>query len=361
MHKFDWHIIRRLLSGYLLFVGGLIVFFIVLHYVEYMDDFFDRGATLYEVFLIYYPNYIPEIVRLTSPLALFLACIYLTGKLAQELQLVALQTAGVSLYRLLAPYLTVALGITGFMFWFNGWIVPVTNDTVLEFDQKYLKNAPQRVDISDIHRQDRPRRIVTVGYYDDDAKTGHRVSLQQFAGPRRLSSRIDASRMVWVDSLGQWRLFDAVERRFAEGGLTKQHHIDRIDTTLNVFPRDLARTGRDVESMTVPVARDYVAALKRSGASELGRTLVAYYTKFSYPFANLIVVLLGMPLASVRRRGGQAVQIGLGLAVAFAYLALMKLTEPFGYSGTLSPRLVAWLPHFSFLGVAGLVLWRTRK
>ena len=50
----------------------------------------------------------------------------------------------------------------------------------------------------------------------------------------------------------------------------------------------------------------------------------------------------------LRRRGGQAVRMGLGLGVAFAYLAVMKLTEPFGYEGELSPLLAAWLPHLLF-------------
>lgn len=105
MSTFERHIIKRLLKGFVLFVGALLVFFIVLHWVEYSDDFLDGGATIWEVFTVFYPNYVPEIIRLTSPLALFLSCIYLTGTLAQELQLVALQTSGVSLYQLMRPYL----------------------------------------------------------------------------------------------------------------------------------------------------------------------------------------------------------------------------------------------------------------
>ncbi|WP_243664590.1 LptF/LptG family permease, partial [Rhodothermus marinus] len=91
---------------------------------------------------------------------------------------------------------------------------------------------------------------------------------------------------------------------------------------------------------------------RRSGAGHLGRPLVAYYSKFAYPFANLILVLIGVPLASVRRRGGQAVQIGIGLGVAFAYLALQKLIEPFGYAETL-PR--CWWP-----GCRTWCFWRAR-
>jgi lipopolysaccharide export system permease protein len=88
---------------------------------------------------------------------------------------------------------------------------------------------------------------------------------------------------------------------------------------------------------------------------------VAYYNKFAYPFANLILVLLGVPLAAVRRRGGQAAQFAIGLFMAFVYLSLQKLTEPFGYSGALPPTVTAWLPHATFAVVALIVLWRTRK
>ncbi len=359
--RFDLHIMARLVAGFVFFVGALILFFVVLHYVEFSDDFVDGGATLRQVFFVYYPSYVPEIVRLTSPLALFLACVYITGKLAEELQIVALQASGVSLYRIMVPYLLVGLVVTGGMFYFNGWVVPVTNETVLEYDREYLGEGARRLDISDIHRQNRPGEIVTVGYYDAEDSTAHRVSLQRFGGDRRLLSRLDATRMAWIDSLRVWRLENATERRFPGGRLEERQRVGTLDTTLLLYPRDFARTGRDTEAMTIPDAAEYVAQLKRSGASGIGRPLVAYYTKFSYPLANFILVLVAVPLAAVRRRGGQAVRFGIGLGVAFAYLAIQKLTEPLGYTGDLSPALTAWLPHAVFAAVALALLWRVRK
>lgn len=360
MTRFDRHIIYRLLLGFSILITVLIAFFIVLHYVEFVDDFFDRGATMRQVFLVYYPSYIPEIVKLTSPLALFLACVYITGKLAQSLQITALQTAGVSLYRLMVPYLVVACVVTVFMFWFNGWIVPETNRTVLEFEQQYLKDAPQVVDVRNIHRQNRPGTFVTVGYFDRRGEIAHRVSIQQFNESHELTGRIDAPSMSWIDSLSSWRIENPTVRSFA-GGSERRRRLDQIDTTLQILPRDLARTERDVESMTIPAAAQYVRDLERSGAGGIGRTKVGYYTKFAYPVANLILILIGMPLASVRRRGGQAVQMGLGLVVAFLYLAAQKLTEPFGYTGEVPPLVAAWLPHALFFLGAIVLLLKARK
>ena len=374
--RFNLHVTGRLLAGFLFFVGALILFFVVLHYVEYSDDFADHGATMSQVFGTYYPNYVPEIVRLVSPLALFLASVYITGRLAQNLELAALQTSGVSLYRLMVPHLALGLAVTGLMFYFNGWVVPRTNRAVLAFESEYLRDS-QRTDVSDVHQQNRPGQVVTVSYYDEDKKVAHRVSLQRFtAGPQgqRLAARTDARRMEWIDSLRVWRLADVTQRFFETRDTTasaapsrsrldrmRVRHADTMDTTLQIYPRNFARTGRDVQAMTIPEAGDYVATLRRTGAGELGQPLVAYHTKFSYPLANLLLILISVPLAARRRRGGQTVRIALGLLVAFVYLALQKLTEPFGYAGTLSPMLTAWLPHAVFAVVALGMLWSARK
>ena len=357
---YDLHIVRRLLTGYLALIGGLIVFFIVLHYVEYIDDFMDRGATMKDVFLVYYPSYVPEIIRLTSPLALFISAIFLTSRLSQRLELSSLQTSGVSIYRLILPFALTGLVISAFMFGFNGWVVPKANSTRLAFEQDYTKDAPARAEYANIHRQNGPRSFLSVNFYERRSQTATSVTLQQFTEAGSLLRRIDADRMVWDDSLGVWTLLEPVIRTFDDRGETSLIRKARLDTTLSLGPRDLARTQGDVDAMSITEARQYLQTLQRTAANRTGPALVAYQTKFSYPFANLILVLMAVPLASVRRRGGHAIQLGIGLFVAFAYLAVMKLTEPFGYEGALSPTIAAWLPHALFAGLAIWFLLRTR-
>ncbi len=341
-------------------IAGLIIFFVVLHYVEYVDDFMDRGATMKDVFLVYYPNYVPEIVKLTSPLALFISAIFLTSRLSQRLELASLQTAGVSLYRLMVPFAITGLLVSTVMFGFNGWIAPETNRVRLAFEQDYTKDAPGRAEYANIHRQNAPGSVLSVNFYERRSMTATSVTLQQFSEEGSLLQRIDADRMVWNDSLKVWTLMSPIIRTFDENGERTRREMASLDTTLALGPRDLARVQGDVEAMTITEARAYLQTLQRTAANRTGASLVGYHTKFSYPFANLILVLLAVPLASVRRRGGHAVQLGIGLFVAFTYLAIMKLTEPFGYAGTLSPVVTAWLPHILFALLAGWFLWRTR-
>ena len=64
---------------------------------------------------------------------------------------------------------------------------------------------------------------------------------------------------------------------------------------------------------------------------------------------------------SQRRRGGQAVQLGIGLLLAFAYLAADRVLAPLGYAEVIPPAVAAWAPHAAFLLLAIVLLWRAPK
>ncbi len=353
----DRHIIVRMLLTYLLLTVVLIIFFVLIHYLEHIDDFLDRNASLRKIYMIYYPSFVPGIIQQVSPLALFLSAIFTTSQLAQSFQLVALQTSGVAIKRLLVPYLLLGVCTSGVMFVVGGWIAPFTNQTVQSYDELYIKSRTPQIYISEIHRRNDPSSIVTVGYFDRRSNTAHRVQLQKFSTNGNLVERVDAQQMVWNDSL--WNISYAVIRSF-DTGQEVRRIVSPLDTVLKVFPKDLARTERDIESMTIPIAMDYVDALQRSGLANIGRDLVGYYSKFAYPFTNLIVMLIALPMAIRRRRGGHAVQIGLGLMIAFIYLSAQKLAEPFGYTQEISPLIAVTLPHamFIFGGITAIALTR---
>ncbi len=354
----DRYILTRIFLLYLFLVVVLVIFFILIHYLEHIDDFLDRKASMQKIYLIYYPSFVPDILLQISPLALFLAAIFTTSRLAQSLQVIALQTSGIALQRLLVPYVIVGVCVSIIMFFAGGWIVPHTNQTVAEYDRLYIHSRTQHLYVSEIHRRNDPTSVVTVGYFDRRTNTAHRVQLQRFNPDGILVERVDGQQMVWQDSL--WHFTYATVRTF-ESGYEKRRIASPLDTVLQVLPRDLARTERDIESMTIPVASQYVDALKRSGLADTGRDMVGYYSKYAYPLANLIVMLIALPIACTRRRGGHTVQLGIGLLIAFIYLATQKLTEPFGYAGDVSPLFAVALPHSMFLVGALALLLVARK
>ncbi len=362
MTRFDWHVLRRFAAAALLLIVLIALIFVVLDYAEYSDDFMDRGATMGQVFGTYYPFYLFDIVRLTSPLAVFLAAIYVTARLSQSMQLTALHASGVSLGRYMRPLVLGGVLVTAGMVYFNGWLVPPANAVVVEFQNQYYRDAPAQMGGAETFRQAAPGVVLSAGFFDRAEGRAYRVTLiaTDTIGGHRIGERLDASEMTYVDSLGLWRMQGVVRRSFA-GGTERFQPSATLDTVLSLTPSDLAQTERDADKLTIPEAEAYVRSLRRAGVRDLGRPLVATYTKYAYPVANLILVLIAVPLAARRRRGGQAAQLGLGLGVAFVYLAVQKVVEPLGYVGTVPPAVAAWAPHAAFLALALVLLWRARR
>jgi len=357
--KIDRYIFFRMLNITLFVMIALVFIFIVIHFSENSEDFTDRGATFAQIFGVYYPNYIPDIIRLIIPVAVFVACLYLTGQMAERLEITSLKAAGVSLYRLLVPYLIFAFCMTAIISYLDGFVIPNTNEKRIAFESEYLRGKSNEVDRSRIFRQESRNTIFKINYYNPDENVGHRVDVIRFQDDS-VAEKMYIQKMIWKPKTQQWKLEDVKKRTFTAGGYTVTH-IDSSDTTLNLFPRDLARRTSDIYQLTYPEAENYIHSIERSGAGSVELPKVQLYGRYAYPFSIIVVTIVGFALASVRRKGGKGFYIAAGLAVSFLYLVMMKVIEPFGGKGEIAPLLAAILPHFIFLVIGIGLLVNARK
>lgn len=123
----DRYIFFRLLGITVFVLAVLIFIFIVIHFSDHSQDFIENGATYSQIFEIYYLNFIPEIIRLVTPVAVFIACLFLTAQMAERLEIIAIKAGGISLYRLFVPYLVFAIFAMLVISYLDGYIVPKTN------------------------------------------------------------------------------------------------------------------------------------------------------------------------------------------------------------------------------------------
>ena len=352
---FDRYIFFRLAGITAVVLLMLIFIFIMIDFSENSDNFADNGAEMSEIINNYYLNFIPEMTRLVLPVAVFVACLFLTGQLSDRLEITALKAAGVSLYRLIVPYMVFSVICALSISLLDAFVIPRSNAERINFEERYLQNKTERIDQSDIYRQPSPNTKLQVNYFDKKQQIAYRVRIIEF-DDEKITSTTTANRMVWVDSTQSWRLENLTELVFTDKGY-KQNRILRKDTVLNTLPRDLARTTSDVYQLTYPEAIDYIASIERSGAGGIEIPKVQFFGRLAYPFSIIVVNIVGFAFASVRRRGGKGAYLAAGLTISFLYLAFMKIIEPFGYYGALSPELAATLPHiFFFIVGIGLLI-----
>lgn len=359
INKFDRYIFTRLLSISLFVLLVLLFIFVVIDFSEHSDEFTDRGATLAAVFGIYYLNYLPEIMRQVTPMAVFVACLYLTGQLSERMEIVALKAAGVSLYRLLAPYLAFALMVAGVLSYMDGFVIPEANSKRIEFESRFLKDKSQRIDRSHVYRQESENSLYKINYFNIDEQTGYQVEVVNFEGDTiRQITNID--RLKWQPEEKKWLMLGANKRTFGPGGF-KDQLVDSADTTLNILPRDLARTTSDIFQLTYPQAQNYIESIERSGAGNVGLPKIQYYGRLAYPLSVPVIIIVGFAIAAVRRKGGKGLYIAAGFIISVLYLVFMKIMEPVGSEGAMVPALAVLIPHLTFFVLGMGLLISARK
>jgi LPS export ABC transporter permease LptG/LPS export ABC transporter permease LptF len=117
-------------------------------------------------------------------------------------------------------------------------------------------------------------------------------------------------------------------------------HISRMDTPLHALPfSELWRR-----------ARNSANPLDARAASIEGNT------RFSYPFACLVLTLIGVPLGLSSKRGGKSTGFVLTLLLVFAYYMLSEFGVGFARSGKLSPLLGVWGANLIFAAFGCILL-----
>lgn len=360
MRKLDRYIFSRLLTITFFVLIVLICVYILIDFSENSDDFADQGATISQIWNEYYLNFIPEMIRLVSPLALLVACLYLTGQMTERLEITAIKAAGISMYRLIAPYILFGLSMAILISFLDAYIIPKSNAERIAFEKQYLTQRSDRIDRGGLYRQESANTIFNVNHFDPNSQTGYRAMLVEFNENYDISRIVTANRMDWVDSLNTWKLEGYRERVFQGESYVDSTNREQL-MEMNIIPRDLARRTSDIYQLTYPEALSYIESIRRVGAGEINLPLVQFYGRVAYPISILVVSLMGFALACERRKGGKGFYIATGLIFSFIYLVFMKVIEPFGAAGTIDPLHAAAIPHLLFLTMGLIMLLFTKK
>ena len=106
MKILDWYIIKKFLGTYVFAIALILAITIMFDINEKLDAFLKAPlkATVFDYFL----NFLPYFANQFSPLFTFIAVIFFTSKLADNSEIIAMLSTGMSYRRLLRPYMVSA-------------------------------------------------------------------------------------------------------------------------------------------------------------------------------------------------------------------------------------------------------------
>jgi lipopolysaccharide export system permease protein len=89
--------------------------------------------------------------------------------------------------------------------------------------------------------------------------------------------------------------------------------------------------------------------------------MVDLYNKTSFPLINVIIILIGVALASSPRRAGLGISFGLSMGISFVFFTMVKVAIEMGHNGILTPIVAAWGTNAIFLLLGIILLIRVPK
>ncbi len=351
LKKLDRYIIGKFLGTYIFAIILILAITIMFDINEKLDAFLKAPleATLFDYFL----NFLPYFANQFSPLFTFIAVIFFTSKLADNSEIIAMLSAGMSFKRLLRPYMISAAVIATATYILSAYIIPPANVERINYTNTYVKNKSVEHG-ANIQLQVDKGQIAYMSRYDATTRTGYKFSLDQFDG-KKLVSKLTAQ-TIRYDSLYNWQVRDYTIRDF-KGDREEIRRGNKLDTVIPIEPRDFLIASNDHEKMTTPALKEYIDRQKNRGVANIKSFEIEYHRRFAMTAAAFILTVIGMSLSSRKVKGGMGFNIGMGLVLSFSYILFMTVTSTFAVSGYTSPAIAMWIPNFVYTIIA-IVLYR---
>ncbi|PRY13206.1 lipopolysaccharide export system permease protein [Pontibacter ummariensis] len=354
MKLLDKYILKKFLTTYVFTVLILVAVILVIDFTEKNDDFIKTNPSVSEILFDYYLNLIPFYANMLSPITVFIATVFVTAKLASHTEIVAMLSSGISFRRFLVPYLMGSSLIAILIFLFIGWVIPNANKESVAFQVKYIK-SPFTYDGRNIHIKIAPETYVYMESYNNTAHVGYNFALETIEGTK-LKQKLTSNNISWNKELEKWHVDKYVLRTF-NGEKETIYKGEALDTALNMLPKDFESTYKLETTLTLTQLNDYIQEKRERGADDIETYLIEKYERLSYPFAIIILTVIGVIVSARKARGGVGFQIALGFFLAFIFIIFVITSRSLAQVGDIPPQIAAWVPTIVFTGI-GFLLYR---
>ena len=358
--RLDRYIIYKFLSTYIFLITIIVVIAVIFDFNEQIDKLTRSHAPMQKIIFDYYVNFIPYFANLFSPLFVFIAVIFFTSKLADNSEIIAMKSTGMSFRRLLRPYMVSAAIIALSSFLLGAYVIPQTSVERVNFYNRYIKKRSDITSIDNVQMQVDTGVVAYITYFDNVTKRGYGFSLDKFVD-KKLVSHLTAQTITY-DTLSERRCSWTLQQyhiRTLQGKREKLESGSKLDTIIMMEPKDFFFVRNQQETMTLPQLNEFIDRQKLRGAAGISTFEVEYHKRFAAPFAAFILTLIGVTLSCEKRKGGMGASIGAGIALSFAYILFQTISATFAINAGWPPMLSVWIPNILFAIIAGVLYRRT--
>ena len=358
--RVDHYIVYKFLSTYIFLITIIVVIAVIFDFNEKIDNLTQSHAPMQKIIFDYYVNFVPYFANLFSPLFVFIAVIFFTSKLADNSEIIAMKSTGMSFRRLLRPYMFSAALIALTTYLLGAYVIPQSNVSRVNFENRYIKKKTDITSVDNVQMQVDTGVVAYITHFDNVTKSGYGFSLDKFVD-KKLVSHLTAQ-SIQYDTLSDRRFSWTLRQykiRTLKGMREKLESGQKLDTIIVMEPKDFFYVRGQQETMTVPELDEFIDRQKLRGAAGVSTFEVEYHKRFATPFAAFILTLIGVSLSCEKRKGGMGASIGVGIALSFTYILFQTVSATFAINAGWPAMFSVWLPNIIFALIAVVLYRRT--
>ncbi|MGB7549737.1 MAG: LPS export ABC transporter permease LptG [Terracidiphilus sp.] len=359
----------RILTRYILgeilshaLIGCVIFTFILFmrdlpHILEMVVRNSSTWTSVMEIFLFTMPN----TFKVTIPMAVLVGILLGLSRLAADSEIVAMRASGLGIGYFVRVASIVAVGGTLLGLVNSLYVAPRANQAILQMQQS-LETAQASYEIQPRVFYEDFRNFVL---YVQDVRGGtgasnwRQVFMADVTDPANPIITTAATATVVNDSSQEllMRLRDGSRHEVAAGP-PQQYEISTFTST--DLPLPLGQQGDihlgrlDTAIYALPMG----ALEKRIHGPDGKRFLLEMHTRFSFPAACLVLMLVGVPLGVVSRRGGKSSGFVFTILLVFFYYFLSSTGIALGRQNKLSAFFAVWSANMLFAAAGIFLLWQ---
>lgn len=331
---------------------------ITVHLAEKIGKILDNEVPLPEV-LLYFLDFTIYFAHLLFPLFLFLSVIWFTSKLANNTEIIAFLSSGVSFTRFLRPYLIGAAIVAMFSIVLGLFLAPNASKGFNDFSYKYLKKGRKAVDNTNVFRQINDNEVIYVSSFDVKNNYGQNFTLEHFEN-NKLTYKISAKTIRYIEKDSVYRLLDYTKRNILDNE-DEIEFLRKKDTLFTFKVDDLIPVIYAAETKMYGDLKRFIADEEAKGSSQVGRFKLVLYRKWSLPVSVFILTIIAVAVSSIKRRGGMGVNLAVGICIAMVFVFFDKVFGVMAEQSDFPPLVAVWFPNVIFGILAVYLLYNAKR
>ena len=367
--RLDRYVLKRFLGFYGLSLLYLVGLFLLVDVVARLDRFLDAGEQLRAdgrsvagTALEYYASSLPVLVLQVAPFVTVMGACMALVDLRRWNELYPMMEAGRSLARILAPVVAFSVAVTVVLIVAQDRFAPRAVEARIRIERA-MEDPEDRAKSRVPHVRDSAGNVWSLSKWDPATGTAEGVRAVPFRVGAAEYDVLEVPRMRWgrgPDGKAGWlpeggRLLAAADRPgSAEAERTVPARLP-LPTSLAPADIEMALASADLEGLSTGRLQRL-----RDRSPELPYLTVLLHRRVTFPLANLVLLLVGVPL--VLRGSGASIFFSVlaALGVCTAYFVVDAVACDFGGRGILPAGVATWLSTVLF-GAAGIAMMDAQR